>query len=83
MLYEEFHKLPNSLKREEQHFTDPYPWLTDDNERRNLTDCEILENHIDLRTSCLTQKEKEELTNILYRYKETFNFRDEIAHGLI
>ena len=26
---------------------------------------------------CLTQKEREELMNVLYRYKEAFSLRDE------
>ena len=78
-LCEGFHKLANTLKREEQPSTGPYPWLAEDDERRNLADREILERNIDLKTSCLIQKEKEELMDMLYRYKDEFSLRDEIG----
>ena len=35
---EEFNKLTNTLRREEQRSTDTYPWLAEDDERRNSTD---------------------------------------------
>ena len=38
-----------------------------------------MEKYIDLRTFCLIQKEKEELKDILYRYKEAFSSMDEIG----
>ena len=38
-----------------------------------------MEKFIDLGTSCLYQKEKEELMDRLYRYKEAFSLRDEIG----
>ena len=41
VLYEEFSMLTNSLKREEQKSTGPYPWLPGGDERRNLTDRDI------------------------------------------
>ena len=37
----------------------------------------ILERYIDLETSCFTLKEKEELMDMLSRYKEAFTLRDE------
>ena len=42
-------------------------------------DGEILEKCIDVETFCLAQKEKEELIDILYRYKEAFNLSDEMG----
>ena len=68
MLCKELNKLTNTLKREEKQSSDPYPWLTEDHERRNLTDRKIMEKYIDLETSCLTQKENEELIDMLYKY---------------
>ena len=59
VLCEEFNKLTNTFKREEQQSTDPDPWLAEDDKSRYLTDIEILEKQIDLETSCLTQKGKE------------------------
>ena len=34
---------------------------------------------MDLEKSCLTDKEKKEVMDILYNYKDTFSFRDEIG----
>ena len=42
-------KFVDTLKKErEQTPTDKYPWLDPEDERRNMTDREILEKHIDL-----------------------------------
>ena len=38
---------------------DPYPWLDEDDPRRNMTDEEILYKYIDLSESHLTDREKE------------------------
>ena len=48
-------------------------------ERRNMTDREILEKYIDLETSCLNKEEKLKVMDMPYKYKEAFNFRDEIG----
>ena len=60
----------NQHLKGEQQSTDPYPWLAEDDERRNLTDRDIGE--ICLETSCFTQKQQEDLTDMLNRYKEVF-----------
>ena len=57
----------------------PYPWLDEDDERRNLNDREILEKYLNLEISCLTQKEKDELMELLCKYKDAFSLRDEIS----
>ena len=44
-----------------------------------MTHREILEKYIDLDNTCLTEKEKKEIMDILYRYKEVFSLRDEIG----
>ena len=45
-----------------------------------MTEREILEKYIDLEKSCLTDNEKkEEVMDMLYKYKEAFNLRDEIG----
>ena len=44
-----------------------------------MTDKEILEKYIDLEKSCLTDKEKKEVIDILYKHKEAFSLRDEIG----
>ena len=44
-----------------------------------LTDKEILEKYIDLDKSCIMEKEKKDVMNMLYKYKEVFTLRDEIG----
>ena len=55
-----------------------YPWLDKDEERINLTDRQKLEKYIDLENFGLSNREKKELMDILYKYKDAFNLRDEI-----
>ena len=52
------------LAVEEQQSTDWYPWLFNNDRRRNLTDREILEKCVDLGTPCLNQKEKEQIMDM-------------------
>ena len=44
-----------------------------------MTNREILEKYIDLEKSCLMDKEKKEVMDMLYKYKEAFSLRDEIG----
>ena len=44
-----------------------------------MTDQEILDKYIDLHKSYLTDKEKGEVMEMLYKYKEAFSLRDEIG----
>ena len=44
-----------------------------------MTDQEILDKYIDLEKSCLTEKEKREVMEMLSKYKEAFSLRDEIG----
>ena len=43
-----------------------------------MTDKEILDKYIDLKSSCLTEKEKKEVME-MYKYKDAFSLRDEIG----
>ena len=56
-----------------------YPWLDDSDERKYMSDREILEKYINLDNTCLTEEEKREVMDMLYRYKEAFSLRDEIG----
>ena len=80
-LCEYFNKFVNTLKkdREQVSLVVKYPWLDPEDERRNMTDREILEKYIDLEMSCLNKKEKVEVMDMLYKYKEAFSLRDEIG----
>ena len=44
-----------------------------------MMDREILEKYIDLEKSCLTDKKKKDVMDVLYKYKEVFSLRDEIG----
>ena len=59
--------------------SDPYPWLDEDDPRRDMTDEEILHQYIDLSESHLTLKEKEEVMDHIVAYKKAFSLRDEIG----
>ena len=56
-----------------------YPWLEDSDERKYMTDRQILEKYIDLDKSCLTESEKTEVRDMIYKYKDAFSLRDEIG----
>ena len=51
-LCEYFNKFVDTLKKNREQTTsvDKYPWLDPEDERRNVTDMEILEKYIDLKT---------------------------------
>ena len=75
-------RLINTLKREEKEGTcntGKYPWLDNSNERKHMTDKEILDKYMDLDSSCLTKQEKQKLRNLFYNYKDAFSLRDEIG----
>ena len=55
---------------------DPYPWLDEDDPRRHMTD---LYRYIDLSKSHLTEKEKEEVMDLIITYKKAFSLRDKIG----
>ena len=46
---------------------------------RNLTGREVFKKYVALETSCLNQKEKEDITGMLFKYKDTFSLREEIG----
>ena len=80
-LCEYFNKFIDTLKKDREQTTsvDKYPWLDPEDERRNMTDREILEKYIGLGMSCLNKEEKLKLMDMLYKYKEAFSPRDEIG----
>ena len=76
-----FNKFVDMLKKDREQTTsvDKYPWLSSDDERRNMTDREILEKYVDLETSCLNKEEKLKVMDMLYKYKEAFSLRDDLG----
>ena len=78
ILCEQFNKILKTMKKEKEETNDKYPWLDKDDKRRNMSDKEILEKYIGLEKLCLSELEKKEVMDMLYKYKDTFSLRDEI-----
>ena len=79
-LCEEFNTLVNKLKKGKKvSEKDKYPWLEDSDERKYMMDKEIIDKYIDLDKSCLTDSEKIEVRDMIYKYKDAFSLRDEIG----
>ena len=76
---EKFNKMVEVIKEEEGKLKEKYPWLDDTDERKYMTDREILEKYIDLKDSCLDDSERKQVMEILYDYKDVFSLRDEIG----
>ena len=80
-LCEYFNKFVDTLRKEREQTIpiDKYPWLDPEDERRNMTDREILEKYVDLKNSCLNKEKKVKVMDMLFKYKEAFSLRDEIG----
>ena len=75
-----FSRLINMLRKEEKtEGAEKYPWLDESDERKYMSDKEILEKYTDLENSCLTKQEKKEVRSLIYEYKDAFNLRHEIG----
>ena len=59
--------------------SDKYPWLDPKDQRRNMSDEQILAEYIDLTESSLTCKEQGQLRKIILDHKQAFSLRDEIG----
>ena len=66
-------------KKEQENSEGIYPWLEDTDERKYMTDREILDKYVNLDNSCLTKVEKTQARNLLCKYKDAFSLRDEIG----
>ena len=78
----QFNRLIYTLRKEGEEKgkgKDKYPWLEDTNERKYMTDREILDKYVNLDNSSLTKREKKEVRELLYKCKDTFSLRDEIG----
>ena len=75
----QFNRFVNLLKKEEENPKEKYPWLDDKDERKYMTDREILDKYINLDNTCLTKAEKKEVRDLVYKYKDAFSLRDEIG----
>ena len=71
---DQYNRLINTLRKEEKEASvcgkDKYPWLDDSNERKHMTDMEILDKYINFDNSCLTRYEKKKVRKLIYKYKD-------------
>ena len=79
ILWEEFNKFINTFKKEKDKMKEKYPWLGPDDERINMSDREILDKYVNLDKSGLTDSEKKQVMDMLYKYKDIFSLRDEVG----
>ena len=76
----EFNRIMEEKRQEEKNSSEErYPWLDDADERKYMTDKEILDKYINLEDSCLNETERNQVMEMLYEYKEVFSLRDEIG----
>ena len=76
----DFNRLIEKQRQEEKNDSEErYPWLEEDDERKYMTDKEILDRYINLKDSCLNEKERKQVMEMLYEYKDVFSLRDEIG----
>ena len=79
-LCEQLNKFMNTLKKDsKEEKKEKNPWLDPNNERKNISDREILDKYIDLDKSCFPYIEKKQVMDMLYKYKDAFSLRDEIG----
>ena len=65
------------MKRQKEESNDKYPWLDKDDKRKNMA--ELRENYADLEKLCLSETERKELMDMLYKNKDVFSLSDEIV----
>ena len=76
----DFNRIIEKQRQEEKNDSEErYPWLEEDDERKYMTDKEILDKYINLKDSCLNEKERKQVMEMLYEYKDVFSLRDEIG----
>ena len=76
----QFNNFINTLKKEEKIETgERFPWLDIMDERKYMSYREISEKYINLDNTCLSEEEKKEVMDMLYKCKEAFSLRDEIG----
>ena len=65
---DQYNRFVNLMRKEEESLEGKFPWLDDMDERKYMTDREILDKYMNLDNSCLTKVEKEQVRDLLYQY---------------
>ena len=77
---DQYNNLINTVKKEQSIDTgEKFPWLDDSDERKHMTDREVLEKYTNLDNTCLTESKNKEVREMLYQYKKAFSLRDEMG----
>ena len=73
---EEFNKMVEVIRQEEEKDSkkQKYPWLDDTDERKYMTDKEILDRYINLKGSCLDEAETKQVMEMFYEYKDVSKY---------
>ena len=76
--YEQYNKLINTSKRRRKK-QKKYSLLEQDDEKKKISDKEMFDKYEDLERSCLSDSEKKQVIDMLYKHKDAFSLRDEIG----
>ena len=76
---DQYNRFVNLMRKEEESSEGKFPWLDDTDERKYMTDREILDKYVNLDNSCLTKIEEKQVRDLLCQYKNTFSLRDKIG----
>ena len=63
---DQYNRLINLMRKGEENSEGKFPWLEDTDERKYMTDREILDKYVNLDNSCLTKTEKTQVRELLY-----------------
>ena len=76
----EFNRIMEEKRQEEKNDSkERYSWLDDADERKYMMDKEILDKYINHKDSCLDEKERKQVMEMLYEYEDVLSLRDEIG----
>ena len=75
----QYNRFVNLMRKGEENSEGKFPWLEDTNERKYMTDIEILDKYVNLDHSCLIKIEKTQVRDLLYKYKDAFSLGDKIG----
>ena len=70
-------KFVNTLKKEKEQSKEKNPWVDKSDEK--IYSREILDRYVNLDNSCSVDKERVEVRDLLYEYKDAFSLRDQIG----
>ena len=62
---DQYNRFVNLMRKEEESSEGKFPWLDDTDERKYMTDREILDKYVNLDNSCLTKVEKEQVQRFI------------------